>query len=200
MELDSLKDIWKQAGVSDLPQTPDIRTLIRQRSQNSLARMQRNLRFEVFLMLFLYGAMAVYYFLGFGGKFSYLSWTLIGLVSFYFVYFFYKNRLLNQMRKGGSELRTTLETQLKTLSNYLRFYLVSGTLLVPVILIFTYGVAFYNRAPEKAFPGWGLVGGLLLFVVLITIAAYYINKWYVRKLYGRHINHIKRILEELRTE
>ena len=102
MELDNLKDIWKQAAVSDLPQTPDIRILIRQRSQNSLARMQRNLRFEVIVLLGLYGVMAAYYFLGFGGRFSYLSWTLIGIVSFYFIYFFYKNRLLSQRTPSRS--------------------------------------------------------------------------------------------------
>ena len=33
--------------------------------------------------------------------------------------------------------------------------------------------------------------------IVLTIIIYYLNKWYIKKLYGKHINKLKLMLEQM---
>ena len=38
---------------------------------------------------------------------------------------------------------------------------------------------------------------LVIMATVFTIPMYFLNKWYVRKLYGQHIERLKKIVDEM---
>ena len=44
---------------------------------------------------------------------------------------------------------------------------------------------------------WIFLGVIVFFAIILTIQLYYLNKWYVNKLYGQHVKKLKDILKEM---
>jgi hypothetical protein len=60
----------------------------------------------------------------------------------------------------------------------------------------------HYRPPEEDHPFAGmtspLVGSMILsFALLLTLISYPVMKWYIRKLYGQHLEKLKDCLKEL---
>ncbi|MBI1781380.1 MAG: hypothetical protein HYR66_08420, partial [Sphingobacteriales bacterium] len=189
MELDSLKDIWNDVGSK--PVRPNnneqITEMLNKSSQSPIAKMKRNLSWELITVILLFAPIAVFYFIAFGGKFSVIAWMYISLLIFFAAYFYYKNKLLSEMQCAACMVKSNLELQVKTLEKLVRFYLIAGTLMVPLLMMWLWLILYY-RLPslQNSFHFWpsaevsflktGLVWSVILLV--FSIAFYYINKWY----------------------
>lgn len=211
MELDSLKEIWSEVG--NKPVQPDnneqIAEMLNKSSQSPIAKMKRNLRWELATIIVLFIPIAIYYFIAFSGEFSVIAWMYIGLVVLFAVYFYYKNKLLSEMQCVSCMVKSNLELQVKTLEKFIRFYLIAGTLMVPVLIIWLW-LILYNRLPsvQNSFHFWpsaavsflktGFAWALIL--GFFSIIFYFINKWYIHKLYGRHIAKLRSVLNEMEQE
>src|SRR5216684_5791238 len=130
MELDSLKYVWRslESKTTPDPDAVEIRALLQRRSGGIVSKMRRNLAGELILILITYTPAILYYFLDFDGKLSAIAWLFILLLAFLAVYFYRKNRLLKAMQCSGCNLRSNLQQQVNTLTKYIRFYLLSGTI------------------------------------------------------------------------
>jgi hypothetical protein len=125
-----------------------------------------------------------------------VAWLFIGLLVFFYIYYHRKNQLLKKMQCVGCEVRSNLAGQLKTLQKYLRFYFWSSTVIVPVSLFVAFEIAFHSRT--KPVSSWWLMGSLLFALTVgCTIAVYFMNRWYIHKLYGRHIRKLQDLLQEM---
>src|ERR1700752_4102680 len=111
MELDALKEIWTNSGEKSIQQSEgkDILNMLNKPSQSPIARMKRNLLYEFILVVFLFGAVAVYYFMAFKGEFSELSWVYIALTLIFGVYYYFKNKLLNEMQCTACRVKSNLQ-------------------------------------------------------------------------------------------
>ena len=101
--------------------------------------------------------------------------------------------------------------QVQTLERYTRFYLISGTAMVPLLFIFL-GILFYYKFPNGAFsvifpPLYKSTGNALLVwagwalsLTVMTALTYLGNRFYVNRLYGRHILKLKQVLEQMAEE
>ena len=118
-----------------------------------------------------------------------------------------KNKARRQMECVSCEIKSNLKMQLVTLEKYVRFYMISGTLLVPVVFVIT-GLIVLLYSPEAASvpavktTSFLLKSSAVLFVaaIVFTIPIYFANKWYVRKLYGQHIERLKKIVDEMNED
>jgi len=204
MELDQLKDIWQKES-SQAKEDEQLKTLMNRRSNNPIARMKRNLLFELIAIIVLYGFTIAYYAYAFHGKMNEVSWFMVGIALCFFVYYFRKNKLLNQMECLSCQVKSNLQKQVNTLEKYVKFYLVAGTALVP-LTIFFFSWLIYVKSPRlpqsvfypsDAYPWWQTAIAWIAFVGIFTVLIYYLNKWYVKKLYGNHIQKLKELLTEL---
>jgi len=92
------------------------------------------------------------------------------------------------------------------LEKYVRFYLISGTVLAPVMVLFM-GALMYIKLPNPAKlsilyvsptnPLWKVILLWIIFLSVLTAVIYYTNVWYVRKLYGKHIDKLRELLKEI---
>ena len=202
MELEQWKDVWKKQ--EDSP-TPSLREMLGKRSNSPIAKMKRNLILELIAVLISFGAIVVYYQTAFKGKFQEVSWAYLVMIILFVVYFFFKFRLLTRMECMACEVKSNLLKQVNTLEKYVRFYLIAGTALIPIVILFFYTFSWIHfpegrglfLEPSDSISLLTSVLILLLVCVTSTIGMYYLNKWYIRKLYGNQIERSKKMLEQL---
>lgn len=202
MELEQWKDVWKKQ--EDSP-TPSLREMLGKPSNSPIAKMKRNLILELIAVLIGFGVVVVYYLTAYKGKFQEVGWLYLGMMILFVVYFVFKFRLLTKMECMACEVKSNLFKQVNTLEKYVRFYLITGTALIPMVILFFYAFSWIHfpegrglfLQPSNSTSLLTSVLILLLVCVTSTIGMYYINKWYIRKLYGNQIERLKKMLEQL---
>lgn len=211
MELDSLKYIWK---MMDAPPASrgnndrEILDLMQKRSDGPVARMRRNLLRESILIVLTYIPSAALYFFLFNGKLAGIGGLFILVLAIFGAYFYKKDSLLRQMQCVDRQVRSSLEQQVRTLKRYTRFYVLAGTLIIPIMFILSYGIIRWKFPPQPGSALFYRISGTALWhnpffwlipLAIATIGIYFANNWYVNKLYGRHIARLENLLEEINT-
>lgn len=222
MELDSLKDIWKNLDESDLQPGSDvpISSMLHKRSQSTIAKLKRNLNRELIAVLIIY-SLTIFYIVTFQRMYSELA-VLLALVGGAFLFYYYrKSKLLKQMECVACEVRSNLKQQLGTLEKYVRFYFIAGTILTP-LAYFAAGIIILFNAQEgnshlidvpleaqtsvSQMPIAQHISNHRFFVLFLSIGAvltlgsYFINRWLIGKLYGQHIQKLKDLLTQMEEE
>lgn len=203
MELDNLKTLWKE---QDIPQVDDqehaelLASMLHERSRGPIERMRRNLRRESLLMVVTYIPTIVLYIVLFNGKLWGIS-VMMGLImGFYWVYYYLKFRLLKKMQCVTCEVRSNLARQVTVLEKYVRFYHWSSTLVLFTAMVLAYWIleySYHDVHPLQVPPLWFKPGFLLALLIPFGAAAWFWNRSYVNKLYGRHIKKLKLLLLEM---
>ncbi|MEJ0104325.1 MAG: hypothetical protein WDO19_17955 [Bacteroidota bacterium] len=149
MELDALKEIWKDAGEKkeQLPGNTDILDMLNKSSKSPVAKMMRNVLGEAIFMVVLFDAVAIFYFTAFNGKFSSIAWVYIFIAVFFVFYYYRKWKLLSKMQCVACQVKSNLKRQVRTLEKYIRFYLLASAAMVPLVFIFL-GILFYYKFPD----------------------------------------------------
>ena len=209
MELDQWKDIWKDEGQQPSNDAQKLQTLLEKKSKSPLAKMKRNLKMELWIIILSYGAMIVFYFIAFKGSMSAVSWFMLFIGLLFVVYYQRKNKLLTEMECFSCQVKSNLQKQTTTLEKYIRIYLIGGTVLAPLSLLF-FGWFFYTKAwrnvndsifyPGEHNPMWKAILAWVILTTIVTFLFYLLNKWYVRKLYGKHVEKLKEVLSEMEND
>jgi hypothetical protein len=113
------------------------------------------------------------------------------------------------MQCTGCSLYSQLRQQTTTLKKYIRFYLWSGTTMIPAMVILSWLIIrqqfpttpgadlFYQLSGT---PWWQQPLVWTVFLLPLTVGSYFVNLWYVRRLYGRHILKLQDLLREMEEE
>lgn len=202
MELDQWKDVWKK---QEAPPTPSLKEMLGKRSHSPIAKMKRALFMELLTVILSFGAVVIYYLTAYKGKFQEVGWLYLLLMVMFIVYYYFKNRLLTSMECMSCEVKSNLLKQVSTLEKYTRFYLIAGTALIPLVILFFYAFSWYHfpngkfmfPLPSEKTSLFESFGTVALVCVLSTFGMYHLNKWYIRKLYGNQIKRLRTMLEDL---
>jgi hypothetical protein len=205
MELDDVKNIWNDKSI-EAAGADKISAMIGRQSQSPIAKMKRNLRMELLILIFSLGIVAAYYFIAFKSEYSIIGWVYALLLVLFCYYFFRKNKLLNEMQCNSCRVKSNLELQLIMLERYVRFYLISGTAILPILFIFLGIVLYYKKPtlinetvlyPSATNPAWKFLLAWFILLSVSTTIMWVLNRSYVNKLYGRHINKLKQLLAQM---
>jgi hypothetical protein len=218
MELDSLKDIWKNLDEEDLQPAREvpILSMLQKRSQSTIARLKRNLNRELIAVLIIY-SLTIWYIVTYHKLYSELA-VLLALIGGAFLFYYYrKNKLLKQMQCVACEVRSNLKKQLVTLEKYVRFYFIAGTIITPLAYFAAGILILYNESTRslQGIPLEDSVGNMpiaatvsshrffILFVsigAVLTVGSYFLNRWLINKMYGQHIQKLKELLFQMEEE
>ena len=215
MELDSLKDIWKNLDEQDLRSGSDvsITSMLHKRSKSPVAKMKRNLYWEMAALVVFYSAAIWYYIIGWQGRYWEVALLLFLVGVFALFYYFRKSKLLKDMQCVACEVKSNLKRQLVTLEKYVNFYFVSSILITP-IAYFVAGLIVFFKTPQNPgevnFRGGGdsvlqaseqlPTQSLITFItigVILTIGVYFFSRWAIDRLYGQHIKKLKELVEQM---
>jgi len=216
MELDSLKDIWKNLEENDLRPGHEvpILSMLQKKSQSSIARLKRNLNRELAAVVIIY-SFTIWYIIGYQQLYRELA-VLLLLIGVGFLFYYYrKNKLLKQMSCVACEVKSNLKQQLVTLEKYVRFYFIAGTILTPltyfaaglIILFDTPAQQLNNHLPIEIalsdLPVKNQITNSRFFVlfiaigIVLTVSIYFINRWWINKMYGQHVEKLKELLHQM---
>ena len=204
MELAYLKEVWAEMAVKkmDTAGRQEVLAAVYNPSQDLVSKMRRNLLYELLIVLVCVTAICLFYFTAFDGKLKEVGWAYLLLAFAFTCYYYKKSNLLKAMQCPTCMVKHNLQKQLRTLQKYVRVYLIGGTALAPLVMLFFYLLLYYKNI--VIFPALHSVKGVpvftlfyLLFTVIFTIIFYYTNRWYVNRLYGRHIERLKNLLTEI---
>lgn len=196
MELDNLKEAWKGHAVKEASVSNEqILSILQKKSQRPIAKMKRNLFWELIAIIVLYTVTIIYYAVANKGQYWEVALMLFMVAIFFIFYYRRKNKLLNEMECVSCEVKSNLERNVSTLEKYVRFYFIAGTLLMP-IAYFSAGIIVLYKTPGinmgSRFYAWFIGSG-----IVITILAYFLNVWYVNRLYGQHVKKLKDLLRQM---
>jgi intracellular septation protein A len=200
MELETLKSLWQEQDTPPVSETSreELLVLLQKQSGGPIARMRRSLRKEVIIMIASYLPCILFYRLAFHGQMSNVAWVFVVTIAFFYAYYYQKNKLLKKMQCVSCEVRSNLTGQLQTLQKYLRFYFWSSTIAVPVTIVLAFAIAARSSDLPNAAFNWNYKISLLLaLIVVCTIAVYFVSRWSINHLYGRHIRKLQEILREM---
>ena len=204
MELEALKSAWKDVGSSTASTSAqELEQMLSKKSKSPIAKLKRNLFWELMVVVVMYGGTIIYYLLKNQPGMFYLALMMAVLGALYGWYYIAKRRLLINMECVTCEVKSNLSTQLVVLEKLVKLYLWAGTLLVPVILILS-GIIVYFTSPlpknvplsKEAFFIYFFVA-LFIISLLFTVSVFFLNKWYINLIYGRHVKKLRQIVNEM---
>ncbi|MFN8282766.1 MAG: hypothetical protein U0U67_06095 [Chitinophagales bacterium] len=207
VELDNLKDIWKQQVERNLDKQnidkAEIERLMKGRSTSILEKLKRNLLLEIALFgicLVLVAAVPFYF------KSRPVTLLFVAAIVFIFIpYFIYYIKKYNELRRFSvfhNDIKTSLQSLILQLEKFLKIYFYGSLILAPFsVFISTLACLYEMKAlgfllyfDEFSKPTLAMI---LSFALLFTLISYPILKWYLRKLYGQHVETLKSYLKEM---
>jgi hypothetical protein len=208
MDLDALKKSWDMVqGEAFVSQTQQqIADLLHQPSKGPVARMKRNLWWDLTFSMICLSFLSAFYLVHHSGRLWAVSLFFLTWAFLTGIYFFAKAKLLNQMLHPGWQVKQNFEKQLSILQRYIRWYLLAITLFFPLFLLFLYGVMRTNPSVLLTDNGvifhWLLSGSIntvtgIAAISIITLLSYYTTKWYIYKLYRSHIRKLTDLVKEM---
>jgi Ca2+/Na+ antiporter len=201
MELDDLKSIWKQDKPGFEPKREaEIASMIKGRSNSIISKLKRSVWFELIFTILCSVVLGIYALTLKNGA---LMWTIISLLVLFVSYLFYyvkKIILLNQFNPSTENLKSGLQNLLDRLITYLNFYKRSYAILYPVYFCLGLLYGAMEQGLDEFLQRLSQPKVIIYLVVLAAIFFFFtiwITNWYLRKLYGNHLEKLKELLNEL---
>ncbi|MDQ2656180.1 MAG: hypothetical protein M3Y60_02080 [Bacteroidota bacterium] len=201
MEIEELRDIWKKQTEGFKPKdAAELSSMLKGKSTSIVTRLKRNVWMEL-IFTFAGGlGLLVYAMTLPPGSLKWISVSMLVLFCVYSFYYLKKLRLLNRFDPANEDLKSNLSRLIEDLKSYLRFYKRSYAILYPVY--FFLGLLF--TAVERGTEGFinrisqpEIYGSLLLVAFAFFIGSTWLTSWYLKKLYGNHLEKLEGLLKEL---
>ena len=191
MELDDLKHIWQNSGEASQPamNAEALLLITRQRSENILERLIRNIWYELVVSILVVIAWFYYTFCH-----AEEHWKIGGIIMGVFMVAslgFYGWGLLRL--KSISMADVSLKESLTQLNKQFKLYIKAYTWLNILLIPFANFLgAYLILSPLED----GLKTSAIIAIVMAPFM-WWLMRWYINRLYGQHLTRLVGILEEL---
>lgn len=132
-------------------------------------------------------------------------WTFVG-VGIVFLTILRKlyAQVIQVEQSSGDILQSRLKQLYTILRKFVKHYFQITMALVPICLIYSFALGFYNsneQSPVSSSTSQResifIIGITVAYIIGFTLFIYYFTKWYLKKLYGKHLDHLQELIKEL---
>jgi hypothetical protein len=208
MKTDKLRELWKlfpgKENGGENYSAEDILNILKNRADISLRRLNRSIYLETFSTLLALILIVLYFSqLSFIPFYKSAQVVIIVLIVFYFGLLGWLFHRLNSVSLVISDLRLLLERKISILTSFIRGYFWMNMIIAPIVFpiaVFAGYFAGLNESEDISLsfnfsdPAFKL---LLVITVFLILAFYPFLKWYIGRLYGRHVKQLKLCLDEI---
>ena len=199
MELDDLRRQWQQAPAAPPVPPADLHVVPGQQSGSLITQMRRSVWGEIiastvltlFPLLFIQHA-------GFQRLYVGVVVLMVGVFGYYYAR---QLSLLRQMGQADVSIRGHLQVLCAGLRQLLRFYYYLTLWMGPVTLLLVLGYYAAREMNRAAGPRWTQLGVVVSLVLVLGLVCQfgiiYFTRWYLHRLYGRHLDRLEGQLREL---
>lgn len=200
MEIDDLKTIWKNGEGFTPKNEAEIASMLKRSSNSIINKLKRSVWFEMLFTL-VSGTLLLFYALTLSnGALKWTSVSILILFVAYSVYYIKKLMLLSSFDPGKDNVKANISSLTTNLTSYLKFYKRSYTILYPIFFV----LSLIFIAIEQGAQGFiNTITRPITIVYLIILAGIFyfcstwLVNWFLKKLYGNHIEKLKGLLNEL---
>ncbi len=211
MELDELKSLINHKLSTDhtTRSAEDIAVLLTKKTGSVIGKLKRSLRIEIISCIVV---IVLFFYLGFAGGYRSLQiyFSVFGVLSFIFLGFIiYLLRRTIQLSATTLPVKSNLQTIVNIIEEFNRRYFQFNMALIPICFIFSFILGYNepkhipeldNFAKNLFSAKWQVIVFGVVYMILLSVGAYFFTKWYLRKLYGRYIDQLKECIRELGAE
>jgi hypothetical protein len=200
MELDNLKELWKDSNKSSIPIDEDkLRQILSTSSNGPIAKMKRNLKLEVISLIIVYGLLLWATSNEVGLIFTTFDFVLLLVTGMVFiVYASIKYKQLKNMECVSCEVKSNLTLQVRSLEKLVKLYFLAGNISVIFVYLIAGAIGYVGTEGERvAFPSTMEILIFLSIGTILVVINYFLGRWYLFTLYGKHIKKLKTIIYEM---
>lgn len=201
MELNELKDIWKKTEAGFQPKAEaELAAMLKGNSKSIIAKLKRNVWFELTFTLISGIILLIYALTLPSGALKWISVAILAVFVAYTFYYIKKLMLLNRFGGGDDNLKASLEKLIENLASYLRFYRRSYALLYPVYFLLALLFVGIERGIDEfvnILTKPKTIAYLLFLAGIFFVCSTWLVNWYLKKLYGRHLEKLQNLLNDL---
>ncbi len=204
MELDDLKNIWnreaEKLSSSHHADQAALTAMLHNKSKDIISRLKKNLLFEYYFTMVSWVAGMVAFPLVPIPEIRIALVTLFVICLVFIFYYRIQIKLIKSLGPQGRNLRTELKFLLERFNQYLRFYRITYRVLIPFSMLLGLnlgGQLTKDNNWEKIISSPIVLVSILIFLVGISYVIDRLLRWYLYRLYNRHLNHLNDVLTEL---
>lgn len=199
MELDDLKQTWKQADKKQKIPSGDITELIQNKSFGPFAALKKRFRKQIVLVIFTAALLINNLSRNHQIFTDVLFWSYIAFCIALCLFFYLNYRLVSKMLCMDGMIKFNLERQVAILEKRLKMQLVGIRIIAVLFIVLSEVLPYLDNEPmlEK----WHSLPPLLRLLVYVTllVSQYFISKAVSQRRYGQHLSYIKNLLNEMQS-
>ena len=204
MELEDLKSIWKSSEPVFQPKNEqEIAMMLKGRSISIINKLKRNVWFELVFTIVVSVALLIYALSLQRGAMKWTSISLLLMCLASTIYYIKKLSVLNRVQGINENLHDTISFLITNLTGYLKFYKNSYTVLYPVYFFLGLLFSVMERGTNnfvEFFSNPSTIIYLLFMAGVFFFISSWFARWFLKKLYGDHLEKLKSILNELNQQ
>lgn len=197
MELDDLKQPWLESAKNIKPLNTNVMEIIQNKSYGPAAQLKRNFRKMIIIIPMVVTMLIVTLSKKHDIFSDVLFWFYIVFISSMMLFFYYNYRLINKMQCMDCLVKSNLEKQVKTLENGFKWRMVIIRVAFIIFIVLLEVLMYYQQEPALAkWYGQPATVRMSAYAILIT-AWYFITKLIFRTKYGKHIQNLKNLVQQM---
>jgi hypothetical protein len=198
MELDDLKQTWKQTSNSKQTLKKDIMEFIQQPQYGPVAALKKEFRKQIAAMILATAFIITTTINGIADlRYNFLFWSYMAFCAGVIVFHFINYRIVRRMELMDGDVRSNLQKQINILETRLKW----KRIFLPLVALFFFALveilpAYQHfRMLDKwhALPVMTRIASYAGFLLL----QYFANKWVTWKKFGSHLEYLKKLIKEL---
>ncbi|OIR00597.1 hypothetical protein GALL_172870 [mine drainage metagenome] len=207
MELDELKnELNKKFAADENKSVTAIAALLKKRTFSVVRKLQRSLWFDLaanvfVLLIFIWQGL---YNASWALRVYFSSFIVLSVVALLVLIYLIKK--IQSLNNTILPVKQNLESIYTIVSEYKTRCFQLTMILIPVCIAFIFVLAYVENQSGHRFDdlinklndrAWIFYTAIIVYVLAITIGIYYFTKWWLKKLYGRFLDQLKSLIEEL---
>jgi hypothetical protein len=196
MELDDLKESWKQTNENSQPINKNIMETIQSKNKGPLATLKKNFRKPIIFLPFIlaYGILNAQKLKAPMGNL--ILGLLITLAITALAYFFYSYNIIKNLENVNTNVKDNFERQLKKLEQSFKLRLI---VIRSIFVVFIIALELQMAFAENVVTKWVTVSVGIRLLVYAGILAfiYFMTNTIVRRKYQKHIVYLKQLVDQM---
>jgi len=196
MELDSLKQMWKQSEKIQKPEDLKIMELIQHKSNRPVAALRRGFKKQMILIPVMV-AVIIHTFRHHEILTDVVFWCFIAFCMALCLFFYFNYRLASKMESRDGMIKSNLEHQVAILEKRLRWHMTGIRIILLFFIILTEVITGF--AHEPMIEKWHAVSPFIRVLVYAAflLFQYFVSRFKSKRMYGQHLAYLKQLLKEM---
>lgn len=198
MELDDLKKTWKQENQKQT-KTPDIMELIHQKSRGPIASLKNSFRKQMIVVTALMSMVIATQAGNLDSTSSnLLFWTFIGFCLAMILTFYVNYRQTGKMEAMDEKVKNNLMKYVNMMEQRLRWQNIGARVVILFLILLLEIIPLYQHV--RMLDTWNSLSPLIRFssYAAYLVFQYYISRSVTRRKFGKHLDHLKYLLKEVK--